>query len=98
MRGAFLSAYDLAKAVYIFTSGAIGLVIDSGRIATYWSQGAPFDKRLWWGLLLFVPVSFVGAKTAEQIVDSIPQERFRLVIAAFLGLIALQLLLFPSAW
>lgn len=40
VRGAFLTAYDLPKAVYIFTSGAIGLAVDSGRIVTYWSQGA----------------------------------------------------------
>lgn len=97
VRGAFLAAYDLPKSVYIFTSGAIGFVIDSGRIVTYWSQGAQFETRLLWGLLLFVPVSFVGAKTAEKIVERIPQERFRLVIAGFLGLVALQLLLFPTA-
>ena len=97
VRGAFLAAYDLPKAVYIFTSGAIGLVVDSGRIVTYWSQGAQFETRLLWGLLLFVPVSFAGAKIAERIVERIPQDRFRLVVAVFLGLVALQLLLFPTA-
>ena len=97
VRGAFLAAFDLPKAVYILTSGAIGLIVDSGRIATYWSQGASFETRLLWGLLLFVPVSFAGAKIAERIVERVPQERFRVVVAVFLGLVALQLLLFPTA-
>jgi len=96
VRGAFLAAYDLPKHVYIFTAGAIGLVVDTGRLATYWSQGAGLDARLLWGLLLFVPVSFAGAKIGERIVAQIPQERFRSVIAAFLGLIALKLVVFPS--
>ena len=97
VRGAFLSAFDLPKAVYIATAGGIGLVIDSGRIVTYWWEGAELSSRLLWALLLFVPLSFVGAKIAERIVERIPQQRFRTVIAAFLCLIGLKLLLFPAA-
>jgi hypothetical protein len=91
-----LAAYDLPKAVYIFTGGAIGFAVDTGRLAIYWWQGAQFDPRLWWGLLLFVPVSFLGAKAGEWIVGRIPQEKFRAVVAVFLGLVALRLLIFPS--
>jgi uncharacterized membrane protein YfcA len=97
VRGAFLAAYDLPKAVYIFTAGAIGLAVDSGRLAIYWWQGAQVDSRLWWGLLLFVPMSFAGAKIGEWIVERIPQEKFRIVIAAFLGLVGLKLLFFPAS-
>jgi uncharacterized membrane protein YfcA len=97
VRGAFLAAFDLPKAVYIFTSGAIGFIVDSGRILTYWSQGAALQTRLLLGLLLFVPVSFAGAKVAERIVERVPQDRFRFAVAIFLGLVALQLLLFPTA-
>jgi hypothetical protein len=96
VRGAFLAAYDLPKDVYIFTAGAIGLAVDTGRLATYWSQGAQLEPRLLWALLLFVPVSFAGAKVAERIVQRIPQERFRAVVAAFLALVALKLLVLPS--
>jgi uncharacterized membrane protein YfcA len=95
VRGAFLSAYDLPKAVYIFTAGAIGLVVDSGRIATYWWEGAGLKPELWWGLLLFVPASFVGARIGERIVARVPQERFRTVISVFLGLVGLKLLFVP---
>jgi uncharacterized membrane protein YfcA len=97
VRSAFLAAFDLPKTVYVFTSGAIGLIVDSGRILTYWSQGAALQTRLLLGLLLFVPVSFAGAKVAERIVERIPQDRFRFAVAIFLGLVALQLLLFPTA-
>jgi uncharacterized protein len=95
VRGAFLAAFDLKKAVYIATAGAIGLAIDTGRVATYLREGATIDSRLLWGMLLFVPLSFAGAKAAKQIVDRIPQDRFRTVIAIFLGLVALKLLIFP---
>jgi uncharacterized membrane protein YfcA len=95
VRGAFLAAYDLPKEVYIFTAGAIGFAVDAGRVATYWSQGAQLDPRLVWGLALFLPLSFVGAKLAERIVARIPQERFRAVVAVFLGLVGLKLLLAP---
>jgi hypothetical protein len=93
----FLAAFDLPKAVYIATAGAIGLIIDSGRLVTYWWEGAALSPRLLWGLLLFIPLSFVGAKIAERIVERIPQDRFRYVIAAFLCLVGLKLLFFPSA-
>lgn len=95
VRGAFLAAYNLPKDVYIFTAGAIGFVIDTGRVATYWWEGAQIDNRLWWGLVLFVPISFVGAKIGEMIVGRIPQAKFRAVIAIFLGLIGLKFLLMP---
>jgi uncharacterized membrane protein YfcA len=96
VRGAFLAAFDLPKAVYIATAGAIGLMVDSGRLLTYWLEGAELRPRLLWGFLLFIPVSFAGAKAAERIVEKIPQHRFRAVIAIFLGLIALKLLVLPS--
>jgi uncharacterized protein len=96
VRGAFLAAYDLPKSVYIFTAGAIGLLIDTGRIGAYLWQGAVIETRLLWGLLVFVPVSFVGAKLAERIVDRIPQRRFRSVVAVFLALVGLQLFVLPQ--
>jgi uncharacterized protein len=95
VRGAFLATFDLPKAVYIATAGAIGIVVDSGRLAAYAWEGATLSPRLLWGLLLLVPVSFAGAKVAERVVERIPQARFRSVVAVFLCLIGLQLLLFP---
>jgi uncharacterized membrane protein YfcA len=96
VRGAFLSAFDLPKAVYIATAGAIAFVIDTTRISIYLSSGVRLETLLVYGLLLFIPASFIGAFAAKRIVDRIPQKRFRLVIAAFLFLVALKLLLFSG--
>lgn len=95
IRSAFLSAYDLPKEVYIATAGAIGLLVDSTRIITYFTGGATLPKELWYGLLLFIPVSFVGAQVAKSVVDKIPQARFRIVVAIFLFAIGLKLLISP---
>lgn len=95
IRSAFLSAFDLPKAVFISTAGAIGLLVDSTRIVTYFAGGATLPQELWYGLLLFIPVSFAGAQIAKGIVDKIPQNRFRLVVAVFLLGIGIKLVLFP---
>lgn len=96
VRGMFLTAFDLPKAVYIATAGAIALFIDTTRLATYTWEGTRLEALLLWGLLLFVPASFAGAKIAQQIVEKIPQEHFRKVIAAFLLLVGLKLLIWPN--
>ncbi|MFZ5907357.1 MAG: sulfite exporter TauE/SafE family protein [Nitrospirota bacterium] len=95
IRSLFLSAFDLPKAVYIATAGAIGLMVDATRIIAYFTGGAMLAQKLWWGLLVFVPVSFAGAKIAKKIIEKLPQEKFRKVIAVFLFAIGLKLILFP---
>jgi hypothetical protein len=95
IRSMFLTAFDLPKAVYIATAGAIGHLVDSTRIITYFAGGATLPGELWYGLLLFVPVSFVGAQAARKLVDKIPQEKFRGVVAVFLFVIGLKLTVWP---
>jgi uncharacterized protein len=93
IRSAFLSAFDLPKAVFIATAGAIGLLVDSTRIITYFTRGATLPRELWYGLVLFIPVSFLGAQIAKKVVDRIPQNKFRIVIAVFLLAIGIKLIL-----
>lgn len=95
IRSAFLTAFNLPKAVYIATAGAIGLIVDSTRIVTYFTGGATLPNELWYGLLLFIPVSFVGAQIAKKVVDKIPQDKFRIVVAVFLLVIGVKLVFFP---
>lgn len=92
IRGMFLSAFDLPKAVYIATTGAIGLAVDSTRIITYVAGGTTLPERLWWSLLILIPVSFVGAQIAKKISDRIPQDKFRVVVAIFLLCIGIKLI------
>ncbi|MBD3180930.1 TSUP family transporter [Candidatus Poribacteria bacterium] len=95
VRSAFLSAFDLPKAVYLATTGGIALIIDSSRLVTYYMNGSRLESILMWGLLAFVPASLLGAKLAKYIVEKIPQNYFRIVIAVFLFLTGLKLLLVP---
>jgi uncharacterized protein len=96
IRGMFLSAFDLPKATYIFTSGAIAFVIDAVRITTYVAAGTRLGADLLFGMVLFIPASLLGAFGAKKLVNRIPQDRFRLVIAVFLGLIGLRFLFFTG--
>lgn len=96
IRGAFLSAFNLPKEVYISTSGAIALFIDSSRVATYWVNGVQLSPSLLWGFLLFIPASFLGAGVGKRVVDRIPQEYFRYVIACFLFLVGIKFLVFSK--
>jgi len=95
VRGLFLTAFDLPKAVYIATAGAIALFIDATRLTTYFSNGARLPMLLLYGLPLFIPASFLGAAIAKRIVDIIPQEQFRKIVAVFLLLMGIKLLLLP---
>ncbi len=97
IRSMFLSAFDLPKAAYIATAGGIGILVDLTRIITYISGGASLPRELVWGLLLFIPVSFLGAQAAKRLVDRLPQERFRTVLALGLFAIGVKLMAFPSS-
>ena len=96
VRGIFLLAFDLPKAVYISTAGAIALFIDSTRIVAYFVNDVTLERQFLWGFLLFIPASFIGARAAKKIIDRIPQNKFRIIIAVFLFLVGLKFLLIPS--
>ncbi|TKJ32516.1 MAG: hypothetical protein CEE38_23135 [Planctomycetes bacterium B3_Pla] len=96
VRGLFLTAFDLPKEVYITTAGAIALIIDTTRLTTYLSEGARLERLLMWGLIVFIPASFLGARIAKSVVNKIPQEHFRKVVAVFLLLIGIKLVFLPA--
>ena len=89
-------AFDLPKEVYITTAGAIALIIDTTRLTKYVSEGVQLERLLLWGLTVFIPASFLGARIGKSVVDKIPQEHFRKVVAVFLLLIGIKLTLFPA--
>ena len=91
LRALFLSAFNLPKAVYIATIGVIGLAVDVTRIGTFLMGDATLPPRLWWGLLLFIPATLLGARLARRALRAIPQERFRTVVALFLLIAGLSL-------
>ncbi|MBI4437901.1 sulfite exporter TauE/SafE family protein [Candidatus Uhrbacteria bacterium] len=93
IRGAFLSAFDLPKAVYLATGGAVGLIVDSVRLGAYVQGGFVLPSTLLFGLGLFIPASFLGAFLGRRLVARIPQKQFRTVVAVFLLAVAVRLLL-----
>lgn len=95
VRGAFLSAYNLPKEVYIFTVGAIALVVDSTRLITYWSEGVRLPAWLITALVVSIPASLLGAYLAKRLVGRIPQAQFRMLVAGFLALVAVKFLVWP---
>ena len=93
VRSMFLSAFDLEKSAYIATAGAIAIVIDTTRIGTYLFAGSRLEAGLMWSLVLFVGISFLGAKLAKKMVNRVEQRYFRGVIAVGLMLVGIKLLI-----
>lgn len=93
VRGAFLTAFGLKKAAYLFTAGAIGFIIDSTRLLTYWQQDFRLETLRFTLLLIGIPLSWVGARVAKNLVDYLPEKSFKTVILAGLFLFGLYSLL-----
>ena len=96
IKSVFLSAFDLHKVVYIATTGILALFVDVTRLLTYWQKGLQLPSQLWWGLLLFLPATLLGAWLARCSVDKIPQDKFRIIVSLFLLLIGIKFLFFPT--
>jgi len=94
IRSAFLSAFNLPKAVFISTAGFIGLIIDTGRLSRYLIEGTTITSLPIWSLLVFIGASFLGALIAKKIVNKIPQQQFRLIVMVFLFAIAIRYIIF----
>lgn len=96
IRGAFLSAFNLEKQVYLANSALLLMLIDTARITTYLNQGLSFENILglaWWQFALSLFMAMAGVQAGKLVVGKIPQEKFRLGIAIFLLLIAIKLYL-----
>ncbi len=94
IRSTFLSAYNLDKSVFLFTSGAIGLLIDSSRLVGYFTGGIKLAGYSVPALAAAVIISLIGAYIAKKIINKIPQDKFRLVIAIALFVVGIRYLLF----
>jgi uncharacterized membrane protein YfcA len=92
VRGAFLTAFDLPKDVYIFTSGLIALSIDITRVSQYIRGGTRLESSFSYALVLCIPISFVAAYLAKKFLDKLPQTVFRIFVGVFLALVAIKLL------
>jgi uncharacterized membrane protein YfcA len=95
IRAVVLTAFNLQKEVYVFTTGIVGATVDASRIIGYFTGGTRIEHSLIIGLPFFVLMSFLGVKIGKVLVDKIPQEKFRYVVAFFLLVIGIKFALFP---
>jgi hypothetical protein len=93
VRGAFLTAFNLPKEVYVFTSGLIALFIDVTRVSRYIWGGTRMEADLLYSLIVCIPISFAGAYLAKKFLKQIPQKTFRVFVGFFLALVGVILLL-----
>jgi len=91
IRGAFLSAFNLPKEIYLANSALILVFIDSARLSTYLLSGSSLTSLPLYSLAAFLLASYLGVKLGKQLVGNIPQYKFRLVIAIMLIVIGLTL-------
>ncbi len=96
VRGMFLTAFNLPKATYITTAGAIAIYNDTTRLGKYLADGIRLDSFPLWSMPIFIAASFLGARIAKRIVDRVPQKHFRMIIGLFLLLVAIKLLLWGA--
>lgn len=93
IRGAFLAAYDLPKAAYISTAGAIAFATDLVRVGAYAAGGTRMPELYLSGLPVFIAISFAGAVLAQRVVNAVSQAAFRRIIAALLIIVGAKFLI-----
>ncbi|HKB88369.1 MAG TPA: sulfite exporter TauE/SafE family protein [Patescibacteria group bacterium] len=95
VRAVVLTAFNLQKEIYVFTTGIVGATVDASRIAGYFVGGTKINHTLLIGLPFFILMSFLGVRLGKVMVDKIPQEKFRYVVAFFLLAIGIKFAIFP---
>ncbi len=95
IRSMFLLAYKLPKSVYIATTGAISLTVDTTRLITYVHGGARLGTTLLYASPFLILATLIGAYFGKNLVDKIPKEKFRMVVGIFLLLMAVKMIVWP---
>ena len=94
IRSAFLTAFNLPKEIYLANSALLLAIIDTSRLATYFYESKGPGNLLgmsYTTVIICILFSFIGVSLGKKIVDKIPQESFRVVIAIFLIAVAVKL-------
>ena len=95
IRAVVLTAFNLQKEVYVFTTGIVGATVDASRIAGYVVGGTRINNILLTGIPFFILMSFLGVKIGKVLVNKIPQNKFRFIVAFFLLIIGVKFAVFP---
>src|SRR3989338_8408331 len=79
LRGAFLTAFNQKKEIYIATAAAIALAVDITRIPIYFAGGFLEQKYYAYIPFLFM-IAMAGSYIGKKIVNKIPQKMFRNIV------------------
>jgi len=92
IRGITMAAFSVEKSVFVATSAAIDLAVDSSRMVIYYFNGYIHKHDLY--LIPFlVVIGFVGSYIGKIILDKIPQEKFRILVLVLILIVGITLIL-----
>lgn len=92
-RGAFLTAFNLPKEIYVATSAMIAIVIDITRIPTYLITKTVQDHSYYVLLPFLCVMAFFGVRTGKVLLQKINQDTFRRIVSVALFAVGLKILI-----
>jgi uncharacterized membrane protein YfcA len=81
LRGAFLTAFNLPKEIYVATSAVIAVVIDTTRIPTYLLTKTVQDDSYYVLLPFLCVMAYLGVRTGKVLLQRINQDTFRRIVS-----------------
>ena len=81
IRGAFLTAFNLPKEIYVATSAMIAVVIDTTRIPTYLLTKTVQDNSYYVLLPFLCVMAYLGVRTGKVLLQRINQDTFRRIVS-----------------
>ncbi|HRH58509.1 MAG TPA: sulfite exporter TauE/SafE family protein [Chitinophagales bacterium] len=92
IRGITMAAFSVEKSVFVATSAAIDLAVDSSRMFIYYFNGYIHKHDLYLIPFLII-IGFVGTYIGKIILDKIPQEKFRVLVLVLILFVGVTLIL-----
>jgi uncharacterized membrane protein YfcA len=92
IRGAFLTAFNLPKEIYVATSAMIAVVIDMTRIPTYLITKTVQDHSYYILLPFLCVIAYFGVRTGKGLLQKINQDTFRRIVSAALFAVGVKIL------
>lgn len=96
IRSAAMLAFDVPKEAFIATATAIGLVVDVARMPVYAVTQAPQIARVWVMIVVAIAGVMVGTLVGQPVLRSIPESRFRRVVAVLILALGVSMLVRPG--
>lgn len=83
IRGLSLAAFNLEKNVFIATSAAIDLGVDSTRSIVYLTNGY-LEKEFYFMIPILLGIAFIGSYIGKEILKKVDQKYFKKIVLVFI--------------